>query len=348
MADAGGVEVPEHIRAMAAEKGKVFDVEVRATRETELEVVLPDGRVGVVERGQFSDPVVDLATVTAGTRFEAAVLARDDPHHRVVLSKVWAETQKRWGELEAAKAERRNVDAMVVRAVGGGLVVDCGVRGFIPLSLIDDPPPTDLSVFVGTTVEARVVEVNAASERLVLSRRAVLRQQHRSQEKEALRSLSPGDRRTGTVATIVEYGAFVDVDGVRGLVHRTELSWGRVNKVSDFVSVGDPLEVEVIEVNSAKRRVGLSHRRTQPDPLAGLDQGVRLTATITRVVEYGAFARVNDKVEGLIHLRELSDLPGTRPDELVYPGEEVVVMVISVDRDRRRVGLSIRQALLAE
>jgi ribosomal protein S1 len=321
--------------------GRIVEVEVLSVTPDEVEVRLADGRTGVIPRREFTD------RVSGGDRVPAALLARDDPRKRVVLSHAWARKQLAWDRIEEAKATGTPVRGTATKVVKGGLVVDVGLRGFLPASLISDVPGTDPASLVGTEVEALVSEVDRAADRIVLSRRDLLRKQRRKQEKEVLSSLEPGVRVRGTVVSVADYGAVVDLGGARGLVHRSELSWQRFEATSDVVAVGDELEVEVLEVNRSKRRIALSLRQTSPDPLDGVEVGQIVGATVSRVVEYGAFAQLDDGgAEGLIHISELTDVPGFRPDQLVSPGEQLMVKILDVDRGRRRLALSVRRVLV--
>ncbi|HPU40160.1 MAG TPA: S1 RNA-binding domain-containing protein, partial [Microthrixaceae bacterium] len=189
-------------------------------------------------------------------------------------------------------------------------------------------------------------EADRTKDRLVVSRRDLQRKQRRKAEKDRLGSFTAGSRVTGKVVSVADYGAVIDLGGVRGLVHRSELTWGRLGQPSDVVSVGEQVTVEVLDVNRSKKRVSLSLKRTTPDPYGGIEVGQIVPATITRVVDYGAFARLESGAEGLIHMSELSDVPGYRPDQLVIPGEEVMVKVMNVDTSKHRIGLSVRRVLV--
>lgn len=337
---AGG---PAASRPAGVVVGKVVEVEVVSVSPEEVEVRLADGRTGVVPRREFT------GAVAVGDRVPAALLARDDPRRRVVLSHAWARKQQAWDRIEEARASGTPVRGVATKVVKGGVLVDVGLRGFLPASLVSDVPGTDPASLVGTEVEALVTEVDRAADRVVLSRRDLLRRQRRRQEKELLASLSPGERVRGSVVGVADYGAVVDLGGVRGLVHRSELSWHRFESPDEVVAVGDEVEVEVLEVNRSRRRVALSLRRTEPDPLEGVEVGQVVAATVSRVVEYGAFARLDPGgAEGLVHVSELTDVPGYRPDQLVAPGEQVMVKVIDVDRGRRRLALSVRRVLVDE
>ena len=326
--------------------GRVVEVEVVGVSPGEIEVKLLDGRAGVISRADLGDEPVP----SVGQTVSAALLARDDPRKRVVLSRAWAVKLERWERIEAAHASGEPLVGPVTRTTKGGLIVDLGLRAFLPASMIDEHLPggehADAASLVGQEVTVVVTEVDRAQDRVVVSRRDHLRRERRQAERDVFATLEVGQRVTGTVVGMVEYGAHVDIGGVRALLHRSEMSWGRINRPADVVAVGDTIEAVVVDVNRSKRRVGLSLRQLEADPYAGVEVGSVMTATITRVVEYGVFARIDDSdIVGLIHMSELTDLPGYRPDEVVIPGESVQVKVLSVDRKKRRVGLSIRQAL---
>lgn len=327
--------------------GRIVSVEVASTSPSEIEVKLADGRAGVITSADFGDEPMP----SVGTMIEAALLARDDPRKRVVLSRSWAVKLHRWERVEAAKESGEPLTGQVTRSIKGGLIVDLGLRAFLPSSMIDEHhgsgSPVEPASLVGTDVTVVVTEVDRAQDRVVVSRRDHLRRQRRRTERDVFSKLTVGASVSGTVVGLVEYGAHVDLGGVRALLHRSEMSWGRVNRPADVVKVGDVIETVVTEVNKSKRRVGLSLRQLHPDPYANLEVGAIRTAVVTRVVEYGVFARLDDTdIIGLVHMSELTDLPGYRPDELVTPGESVHVKILSVDLAKRRVGLSMRQALL--
>ncbi len=274
---------------------------------SEVEVRLADGRIGVIPRAEFEGP----GPIPLGETIEAALLARDDPKQRAVLSLSWARKQQAWERVDAAKASGEPITGKITKVVKGGLVVDVGLRGFLPTSLIADSPGTDPSTLVGTEAEVLVMEVDRASDRIVVSIRDLERRRRRAKEKEALKALAPGATANGRVVSVADYGAVVDLGGVRGLVHRSELTWGRLEKVEDIVSVGDRIDVVVLDVNKSKKRISLSLRGTTPDPLTQAEVGSIESATVVRVVEYGVFAQLDSSgAEGLVHITELSDVPG--------------------------------------
>lgn len=325
--------------------GKVVEVTVTAVVDGEVEVRLADGRPGVVPRGEFEQPP------SVGEVVEAAQLAREDPRQRAVLSVSWARKQRAWERVESALAEGTPLTGPVTKQVKGGAVVDLGLRAFLPTSLVGeagaDGSGGDVAALVGTEVEVLVTEVDRAKERVVVSIRDLQRRRRRAAERELLKSLTPGRRVTGRVVGVADYGAVVDLGGARGLIHRSELTWGRLESVESVVAVGDQVEVVVVDVNKSKRRIGLSLRATQPDPYAEVEIGQVSSATVVRVVDYGVFARLDEGgAEGLVHISELTDVPGYRPEQLVSPGEQIMVKVMDLDPKRRRLALSVRRVLV--
>ncbi|MEX0767374.1 MAG: S1 RNA-binding domain-containing protein [Microthrixaceae bacterium] len=324
-----------------APAARITEVTVLNFNSKEVEVRLADGRTGVIPSAEFS------GTAITGQAVAAAVLAREDPKGRPVLSHVWALKVAAWERLEAAKKTGSPVIATVTKKVKGGLIADVGLRGFVPTSLFSETPGVTAESLVGTEVAMVVVEIDRDADRVVLSIRDQERRARRAAEREAIKALTPGVKVSGRVVNVEEYGAVVDLGGLRGLIHRSELTWGRLERTEDFVKLGEEVEVVVLEVSKSKRRISLSLRQVHPDPLGLIEVGSIHEATVVRVVEYGAFARLDEGgAEGLIHLSELTELFGYRPDELVTPGEQVMVKVLEVNMKRRRMGLSVRRVLV--
>jgi len=338
---AGSSASSSQVSAPAPAATKITEVTVTTVTPKEVEVRLADGRTGVISSAEFSGPAV------IGQVVPAAVLAREDPKNRPVLSHVWALKVRAWERLEAAKKAGTPVTATVTKRVKGGLVADVGLRGFVPTSLFSETPGITPESLIGTEVAMMVVEIDRDADRLVLSIRDQERRARRASEREALKGLAPGAKVSGRVVNVEEYGAVVDLGGLRGLIHRSELTWGRLERTEDFVTVGEVVEVLVLDVNKSKRRISLSLRQVQPDPLGLIEVGSIHAATVVRVVEYGVFARLDEGgAEGLVHLSELTELFGYRPEELVTPGEQVMVKVLEVNTERRRMGLSVRRVLV--
>lgn len=319
-------------------------VKTKATHEIELD--LGGGRIGVISQRYWGDdPAADLTQqCVLGEVVNAAVLVREDHKGRIVLSRLWAMQQIAWVDVARASAANEAVTGTITAVVKGGLSCDVGVRGFIPSSLIDVEPVENLQALVGREVQCKVVEADQVSGRLVLSRKAVVRAEQRKAAKAFLETMSAGDEYTGKVVDIQDFGAFVDINGVRGLVHATELSWKRVQHPNEVVSVGDEVQVKVKSIQKPKQRVNLTMKLT-PDPLTELEVGGLVTGRVTRLADFGAFVAVGDDIEGLVHITEMAEYRVYHPEEIVLPGEEVWVKVLAVDRKRRRVDLSISQAI---
>jgi small subunit ribosomal protein S1 len=332
-----------------ADAGKILGGIATAITQDEVELVLQDGRLAVIHRRNYAaTDTTDLTTVvTQGDRIEGAVLARDDPRQRVVLSRAWGLERRAWERLAAA-AEGNEVLKCPVTSVGKkGLVVDVeGIRGFVPLSHVALEHGTDLASFQGQTIELKIIEIDPQprKRRLVLSRRSLLLREQRRETHNALAALEVGSVRSGVVSSLSDYGAFVDLGGVQGLVHVSELSWSRVNHPREVVSVGDQIDVKILEIKVKKRRVRLSVREVGDDPFELVEVGSILTGPVSRLVDFGAFVDVGG-VDGLVHLSEMAEYRVMAPEELVTPGEQVMVKVLSIDKKRRRIELSIRQAV---
>ena len=319
-------------------------VKTKATHEIELD--LGGGRIGVISQRYWGDdPAADLTReCVLGEVVNAAVLVREDHKGRIVLSRLWAMQQIAWVNIARAAAANEAVIGTITAVVKGGLSCDVGVRGFIPSSLIDVEPVENLQALVGREVQCKVVEADQVSGRLVLSRKAMVRAEQRKAAKAFMETMSTGDEYTGRVVDIQDFGAFVDINGVRGLVHSSEMAWKRVQHPNEVVSVGDEVQVRVKSVQLPKQRVNLTMKLT-PDPLASLEVGGVMSGRVTRLVDFGAFVAVNDEIEGLVHITEMAEYRVYHPEEIVLPGEEVWVKVLAVDRKRRRVDLSISQAI---
>ncbi len=235
----------------------------------------------------------------------------------------------------------------MIEVVKGGLILDIGLRGFLPASLVDLRRVRDLHPFVGQELECKIIELDRNRNNVVLSRRAHLEESQSESRKKVLESLKPGERRTGKISSIVNFGAFVDLGGVDGLVHVSELSWRHVEHPSEVVSVGEEVEVEVLDIDLERERVSLSLKATQEDPWKEFERkhqaGEIIEGSVTKLVPFGAFVRVADGIEGLVHISELSESHVESAEEVVQTGDQVRVKVVDVDVSRRRISLSIRR-----
>ncbi|MEM9563146.1 MAG: S1 RNA-binding domain-containing protein [Actinomycetota bacterium] len=326
------------------ETGRIVEGVVISVTTDAVELTLDDGRTAVIHRRNFGlHDEEPSAVLSVGDRAFGAELAREDPKSRVVLSRAWALKRLAWEKMVEAAGKNETVNGRVVSCSPKGLVVDVGVRGFVPSSHLELNPVADIQAYADRSLELRILEVDPRREKLVLSRRSLLLRAQRKEMQELLHSLTPGEVRTGTVASLADYGAFVDLGGVSGLVHISELSWHRVNRPGDVVSVGQQVEVKILDVKPKKKRISLSLRQTSPDPLLALEVGAVIVGRVTRLVDFGAFVAVGE-AEGLVHLSELAEYRVVSPEEVVAPGDEVGVKILSVDPKRRRIELSIRRA----
>jgi len=285
--------------------------------------------------------------VAVGDRIEALVLQKEDKEGRLILSKKRAQYERAWGRIEEVMQSGQTIKGPVIEVVKGGLILDIGLRGFLPASLVDLRRVRDLAPFVGTELEAKIIELDRNRNNVVLSRRAFLEESQSEGRKKFLEGLQKGERRKGTVSSIVNFGAFVDLGGVDGLVHVSELSWKHVDHPGEVVAVGQEVEVEVLDVDLERERVSLSLKSTQEDPWKEFERkykaGEIIDGQVTKLVPFGAFVRVAHGIEGLVHISELSHEHVESPEAVLSVGDEVRVKVIDVDVSRRRVSLSMRQ-----
>jgi small subunit ribosomal protein S1 len=286
--------------------------------------------------------------VKVGDHIEALVLQKEDKDGRLILSKKRAEYERAWVSVEEKFTSGENVEGEVIEVVKGGLILDIGLRGFLPASLVDLRRVKDLAAYMGQRLDARVIEMDRNRNNVVLSRRVVLEEGRKHERQDILVKLQKGQILKGAVSSIVDFGAFVDLGGIDGLVHISELSWSHVNHPSEVVAVGDQVEVMVLDVDMSRERISLGLKQTQDDPWKQLVQqfpvGTIVDGKVTKLVPFGAFVEIGDGVEGLVHISEMAKGHVEKPEDVVAVGMEVHVKVMDVDTDRRRISLSIRAA----
>jgi small subunit ribosomal protein S1 len=286
--------------------------------------------------------------VSLGDRVEALVLQKEDKEGRLLLSKKRAQYERAWGKIEEIKEREGVVSGPVIEVVKGGLIVDIGLRGFLPASLVELRRVRDLQPFVGRVLEAKIIELDKNRNNVVLSRRAYLEETQKDQREQFLDNLKPGEVRKGVVSSVVNFGAFVDLGGMDGLIHVSELSWKHVDHPGSVVQVGDEVTVQVLEVDLERERISLSLKATQQDPWQAFASNHRVGelvyGRVTKLVPFGAFVQVGDGIEGLVHISEMSAHHVDLPEQVVTPGEELWVKIIDLDLQRRRISLSIKQA----
>src|ERR1700710_2608654 len=286
--------------------------------------------------------------VSVGEFVEALVLQKEDKEGRLILSKKRAQYERAWGTIGALKEADEPVEGTVIEVVKGGLILDIGLRGFLPASLVEMRRVRDLQPYVGRKIEAKIIELDKNRNNVVLSRRAWLEQTQSEVRSEFLNQLARGQVRKGVVSSVVNFGAFVDLGGVDGLVHVSELSWKHIDHPSEVVEVGQEVTVEVLDVDLDRERVSLSLKATQEDPWRHFARthaiGQIVPGKVTKLVPFGAFVRVEEGIEGLVHISELAGRHVEIPEQVVTVDEEIFVRVIDIDLERRRISLSLKQA----
>jgi small subunit ribosomal protein S1 len=285
--------------------------------------------------------------VQLGDQVDALVLTKEDAEGRLILSKKRARFEMAWKRIEAAAESGEPVEGTVIEVVKGGLILDLGVRGFLPASLVDIRRVQDLDEFMGKTLRTKVIELNRSRNNVVLSRRAVLEEERKEARQAILDRLSPGDVVTGTISNIVDFGAFVDLDGIDGLIHISELSWSHVNHPSEVLDIGQEVEVKVLDIDRDRQRISLGLKQTQTDPwqqvVETYSEGDVVEGRVTKVVTFGAFVEILPGVEGLVHISELANHHVENPREVVNQNDTVRAKVIEMDADRRRLSLSLKR-----
>ena len=285
--------------------------------------------------------------VELGEEVDALVLTKEDQDGRLILSKKRARFEKAWRRIEAAAESGEPVEGTVIEVVKGGLIIDLGVRGFLPASLVDIRRVPHLDEYMGTAIECKVIELNRSRNNVVLSRRAVLEEERKEVRQQILDRLQPGMVVEGQISNIVDFGAFVDLDGIDGLIHISELSWSHVNHPSEVVAIGDTVQVKVLDIDRERQRISLGLKQTQDDPWQRVvdtySVGDELEGKVTKVVTFGAFVEILDGVEGLVHISELAAHHVENPREVVNPDDTVLVKVLEIDSDRRRLSLSMKR-----
>jgi small subunit ribosomal protein S1 len=285
--------------------------------------------------------------VGLGDEIDALVLTKEDAEGRLILSKKRARFELAWKTIEQKAESGEPIVGKVIEVVKGGLILDLGVRGFLPASLVDIRRVHDLDEFLGKELRAKVIELNRSRNNVVLSRRAVLEDERKEMRQAILDRLNPGDVVDGQISNIVDFGAFVDLDGMDGLIHISELSWSHVNHPSEVLEIGQTVKVKVLDIDRERQRISLGLKQTQSDPwqqvVEAYGEGDVVEGRVTKVVTFGAFVEILPGVEGLVHISELAQHHVENPREVVSQGDVVNVKVIEIDADRRRLSLSLKR-----
>ena len=332
------------------EEGDVVAGEVVRIDKDEVLVDIGYKSEGVIPANELSirrsvDPSEE---VTLGEQVDALVLTKEDQEGRLVLSKKRARFEKAWRKIEVAAETGEPVEGSVIEVVKGGLILDLGVRGFLPASLVDIRRVHNLDEFKGQTLECKVIELNRSRNNVVLSRRAVLEEERKEVREQILGRLQPGMVVEGKISNIVDFGAFVDLEGIDGLIHISELSWSHVNHPSEVLSIGETVRVKVLDIDRDRQRISLGLKQTQEDPWQTVLNEYKpndiLEGKVTKVVAFGAFVEIVPGVEGLVHISELAEHHVETPGEVVQPGQETWVRILEIDEERRRISLSVKRA----
>jgi small subunit ribosomal protein S1 len=345
-----GQIVPNYAATMVAfEEGDVVSGKVVRIDNDEVLVDIGYKAEGVIPSNELSirKSVDPHEEVELGEEIDALVLTKEDAEGRLILSKKRARFEKAWRRIEIAADSGEPVEGSVIEVVKGGLILDLGVRGFLPASLVDIRRVHNLDEFMGQTLECKVIELNRSRNNVVLSRRAVLEEERKEVREQILGRLEPGQVVEGKISNIVDFGAFVDLDGIDGLIHISELSWSHVNHPSEVVAIGDTVRIKVLDIDRDRQRISLGLKQTQEDPWQRVISTHRpndvLEGTVTKVVAFGAFVEILPGVEGLVHISELADHHVENPSEVVEPGAKLNVKILEIDEERRRLSLSIKR-----
>jgi small subunit ribosomal protein S1 len=345
-----GQIVPNYDATMKPfEEGEVVTGRVVRIDKDEVLVDIGYKSEGVIPSGELSirKSVDPSDEVELGEEVDAIVLTKEDQDGRLIMSKKRARFEKAWRRIEAAAESGEPVEGTVIEVVKGGLIIDLGVRGFLPASLVDIRRVPNLDEYLSTKIETKVIELNRSRNNVVLSRRAVLEEERKEVRQQILDRLQPGLVVEGQISNIVDFGAFVDLDGIDGLIHISELSWSHVNHPSEILNIGDTVQVKVLDIDRDRQRISLGLKQTQEDPWQRIvdtyNIGDELQGSVTKVVTFGAFVEILDGVEGLVHISELAAHHVESPREIVHPGDEIRVKILEIDSERRRLSLSAKR-----
>ena len=329
-------------------KGRVLQID----DDRQAIVGIEDSGVeGVVPANQLSTKPVDNINdvVKVGDELDLVVISKigsDKENGSYLLSHRRLEAMKVWNEIQKKFDDGETITATVTQAVKGGLVVDAGVRGFVPASMITDHYVEDLNQFKGEELEFKIIEIEPSENRLILSHKEIVQAQHEEAAKKIFSELAAGDVVEGKVARMTNFGAFIDLGGVDGLVHVSEISYDHVDKPADVLEVGQEVKVKVLNVDPERERISLSIKQTLPGPWDDIEEkaavGTVLTRTVKRLTSFGAFVEVFPGVEGLVHISQISHKHIATPADVLEAGQEVKVKVLNVDPERQRLGLSIK------
>jgi small subunit ribosomal protein S1 len=340
--------------------GQVMEGEVMFADRDEILVDIGSKSEGIIPSREFSTLTdEEKAAISVGDTILVFVVQAENQEGQAVLSIDRARQEKSWRLLQEQHEAAETIMAEVTNYNKGGLLVNLdGVRGFVPASQVteirggdDGTKQADMARLIGTSLPLKIIEINRHRNRLILSERQAVQEKRDSMKERLIEELTEGETRSGRVTSICDFGAFVDVGGADGLVHLSELSWSRVKHPSEVLSVGEEVDVYVLGINADEKKIALSIKRTQPEPWSQVatkyEVGQLVRSTVTQLANFGAFARIEDGIEGLIHVSELSEQRIGHPRQVVAEGQDLILRIIRIDPQRRRMGLSLRRALEA-
>jgi small subunit ribosomal protein S1 len=345
-----GVLVPNYdITIVDFDEGDILKGRVVKIDKDEVLVDVGFKSEGVIPINELSirNSVKPDEVLSLEDEIEIMVLQKEDQEGRLILSKKRAEVEKSFDKIESIYQNDETVEGQVIEYVKGGLILDIGLRGFLPASLIDVKKTRDLSSYIGERYACKIIEVDRNRNNVVLSRKAIIEDERKEQRKEVLGNIEVGQVRTGAITSIADFGAFVDVDGIDGLIHISELSWNHVKHPSEVVKVGQEVNVEILDIDYEKQRLSLGLKQTQKDPwvekIKTYKIGDIVQGKVTRIVKFGLFVQIQEDMEGLVHISELSVEPVKKPSDVAKIGDELIVKIIDIDFDKRRMAFSIKQ-----
>ena len=324
--------------------GEIVKGVIIETRPKEVLVDIGYKSEGAVPANEFDD----MSTVRVGDEIDVLIEKLENKDGMVVLSKEKAEFKKNWDKILTICNEGGTITGKVKAVVKGGLLVNIGVEAFLPASQIDISPPKNLNVYVGNSYEFKVVKINQERQNIVLSRRELIEQERTEKRAKLLTEMMPGDIRKGTVKNITDFGAFIDLNGLDGLLHITDMSWGRIGHPSEILKVGQDIDVVVLDVNREKERVSLGLKQKLANPWDQIEAkypiGAKVKGKVVNLVPYGAFVELEPGVEGLVHVTELSWTKRiAKPSDVLKPEQEIEAVVLGINREEQKISLGVRQ-----
>lgn len=324
--------------------GSIVPGKVLRIQDDEVLVDIGYKSEGIVDGDEFDD----LDAVQIGDTVEVYLESLENDHGMVVLSKKRAEQQRKWDHIVNDCEEGSLVEGTVTRAIKGGFIVDIGADAFLPGSQVDVVPVRNLDEYIGRTLQVKILKINKERKNIVVSRREIIEESRREQKLKLLGEIKVGQLRKGTVKNITDFGAFVDLDGIDGLLHVTDMSWGRINHPTEMVRVGDQLEVMILDIDLDKERISLGLKQTLSNPWQDIDAkypiGTRIRGKVVSLAPYGAFVEIEEGVEGLVHVSEISWTKRVqRASDVLKVGDEVEAVVLSINMDEKKISLGMRQ-----